>query len=131
MSPDDNTHHTQELDGEYDLEHYSDVDLHFEDDGVAPHSIDLPCDVNMDTNFVTDYEEEKEEEEEQEEDVDKEKDVNEDDGKEPQTIGQGEMVNSSADAVDTSIDYQPGMIHKQGEEMCVHTPWPDPLLPAP
>jgi hypothetical protein len=131
MTPVDNTHHTQESDSEYDLEHHSDVDLHLEDDGEAPHSIDLPGDVNMETNFVTDYEEEEEEEEEQEEDVDKETDVNEDVGKEPQTIGQEEMVNSSADAVDTTIDYQPVIIRKQGEEMCEHTPWQEPLLPAP
>jgi len=131
MSPDDDSHHTQESDSEYDLEHHSDLDLHLEDDGEAPHSIDLPGDVNMETKFVTDYEEEDEEEEEQEEDVDKEKDVNEDDGKEPQTIGQEEMVNSSAHNVDTTSDHQAIMIRKQGKEMCEQTSWSEPLLPAP
>jgi hypothetical protein len=36
-----------------------------------------------------------------------EEDENDDDGKEPWTIGQGEMVNSSADDVDTIVDDQP------------------------
>jgi hypothetical protein len=131
MSPDDNSHQTLESDSEYDTEHHSNLYSHFEDDGEAPHSIDLPGDVNMETNFVTDYEEEEEEEEEQEEDVDKEKGVNGDDGKEPQTIGQEEMVNSSVHDVDTTIDYQPIMIRKQGEEMGEHTSWSEHLLPAP
>jgi len=44
------------------------------------------------------------EDEEEEEDEDEEEDKDEDDGKEPRTIGQGEMVNTSADGVDNMVD---------------------------
>jgi len=46
------------------------------------------------------------EEDEQEED-EEEEDEDEDDGKKPRTIGQGEMVNTSAENVDTMVDDQP------------------------
>ena len=44
--------------------------------------------------------------EEEEEDEDEEVDKNEDDGKEPGTIGRGEMVNMSPDDEDTNVDHQ-------------------------
>jgi hypothetical protein len=40
----------------------------------------------------------------EEEDEDEEEDKNENDGKEPWTIGQGEMVNTSADDADAMVD---------------------------
>jgi hypothetical protein len=43
------------------------------------------------------------EEDNEEEDLEEE-DEHEHDGKEPRTIGQGEMVNTSADNVDTMVD---------------------------
>jgi hypothetical protein len=43
-------------------------------------------------------------EEDEEKDDEEEGDEDEDDGKEPRTIGQGEMVNTSADNVDTMVD---------------------------
>jgi hypothetical protein len=46
----------------------------------------------------------KENEEEEEVDEDEEEDNDEDDGKEHGTIGQGEMVNTSADDTDTMIE---------------------------
>jgi hypothetical protein len=48
--------------------------------------------------------EEEDENKDEEEDVDGEKDENENDGKEPRIIGQGEMVNTSADDVETMGD---------------------------
>jgi hypothetical protein len=58
------------------------------------------------------------------EDEDVEEDQDEDDGKEPRTIGQGEMVNSLADDADTMEDDQPTVLPEQGQEMCEHTPRP-------
>jgi len=55
----------------------------------------------------------------------------EDDGKEPQTISQGEMVNTSADDVDTMVDNQPLVLPEQGQKMSDHTPWPQPTASAP
>jgi len=72
---------------------------------------------------------EEEEEEEEEEDEDEEDDKDEDDGKEPRTIGQGEMVNTSADDVDNMGDTQPIVLPEQGKEMREHTQ--RPLHPAP
>jgi len=71
------------------------------------------------------------EEDEQEEDEEKEEDEDEYDGKEPRTIGQGEMVNTSADDVDTMVDDQLIVLPEQGQEMGEHTPWPQPPAPAP
>ena len=48
-----------------------------------------------------------EDEDEEEEDKDEDEDEDVDDGKEPRTIGHGEMVNTSADNVDTMVDDQP------------------------
>jgi len=46
-------------------------------------------------------------------------------------IGQGEMVNISADDVDTMVDDQPIVLPEQGQEMHEHTPRPQPPAPAP
>ena len=76
--------------------------------------------------------EEKEDEVEAvEEDEDEEEDQDEDDGKEPWTLGQGEMVKTSADDVDTMVDNQPIVQPEQGQEMCEHTPQPQPPAPCP
>jgi hypothetical protein len=67
----------------------------------------------------------------EEEDEDEEEDQDEDDGKEPRTLGQGEMVNTSADDVDTMVDDQPIVLPEQGQEIRKHTPRPQPLAPGP
>jgi len=41
------------------------------------------------------------------------------------------MVNTSADDVDTMVNYQPIVLPEQGQEMREHTPWPQPPEPAP
>ena len=60
-----------------------------------------------------------------------EEEQDEDDGKEPRTIGQGEMVNTPADDVGTMVDDQPIGLPEQGREMREHTPRLQPLAPAP
>jgi hypothetical protein len=54
-------------------------------------------------------------------------DEDEDNGKEPRTIGQGEMVNTSADDADTMVDDQPTVLPEQCEEMRENTPRTQPL----
>jgi hypothetical protein len=54
-----------------------------------------------------------------------------DDGKEPQTIGQGEMVNTSAADVDTIVEDQTIVLPEQFQEMREPTPRPQPPVPAP
>jgi len=109
-----------------------------EDNVDAPDGVDLDSDVDMETDG--DYEEEEDEEEEdedeeednhEEKDKHEEEDKHEDDGKEPRTIGQGEMVNTWADDVDTMVDDQPIVLPEQGQEMREHTPPPRPMAPAP
>jgi hypothetical protein len=65
------------------------------------------------------------------EDEDEEEEPDEDDGKEPRTLGQGVMVNTSADDVDTMVESQPIVIPEQGEDMPKHTIWRQPPAPAP
>jgi hypothetical protein len=64
-------------------------------------------------------------------DEDEEEDEDEDNGKEPWTIGQEEMVNTSADDADTLVDNQPTVLPEQGQQMHEHTPRPQPPAPAP
>jgi len=45
--------------------------------------------------------------------------------------GQGEMVNTSANNVDTRAEDQPIVIPEQGQEMIEHTWQPQPLAPTP
>jgi len=102
----------------------------------APCGADLDGDVDMerdsDDEEVADKEEEDgEKKDEEEEDDNEEEDEDEDDGKEPRTIGQGEMVNSSADNADTMVDDQPMVLPEQGQEIREHTPRPQPPAPSP
>jgi len=71
-----------------------------------------------------DDEEDDEEEYYEEEEDEEEEDEDEDDGKEPRTIGQGEMVNTSADDVDTTVDHQPIIAPEHGLQMHGHIQWP-------
>ena len=57
--------------------------------------------------------EDAEEDKDQEEDKDEEQDKDEDDGKEPRTIGQGEMVITSADNVDSMVEDEPIVLPEQ------------------
>jgi hypothetical protein len=104
-----------------------------EDDVDAQDAVDLDRDVDMEMDGVDEEEvyEKKDNEEEEEVDEDEEEDKDEDDGKEPRTIGQGEMVNTSADDVDTLVDDQPIMLPEQCQEVCKHTPRPQPPASAP
>jgi hypothetical protein len=74
---------------------------------------------------------ENDKEEEEEDDKDVEEDKDEDDANEPQRIGQGQKVYTSADDIHTMVDDQPIVLPEQGQEMCKDTPWPQPLAPAP
>jgi len=118
-------------DGEYDLEHDPSVDTCMEDDMDTPDGVDLDGDVDMETD--SEDEEDQEEEDEKEEDGKEEEvvDEDEDNGKEPRTIGQGEVVNTSAEDADTMVDDQPTVLPGQGQEMCEYTPRPPPAAPAP
>ena len=129
ISSDDDTDSTEKSDGEYDSELDPDVDMRMEDDVDAPDGVDLDGDVDMERDGDDDEEEDEEEEDEEKEDEEEDKD--EDDGKEPRTIGQGEMVNTSADDVDTMVDDQPIVLPEQCQEMREHTPRPQPPAPAP
>jgi hypothetical protein len=41
------------------------------------------------------------------------------------------MVNPLAEDADTMVDDEPAVLPEQGQEMCKHTPRPQPLAPAP
>jgi len=129
------TDSTQKSDGEYDSELDPDVDLHMEDDVDALHGVDLDGDVDMERDGDDDEEEDKEKADEEKED--EEEDKNEDDGKEPRTIGQGEMVNTSAYDANTIVDDEQTVLPKQGrkmdqgQEMREHTLRPQPPAAAP
>jgi len=79
------------------------------------------------------YEEDDDEKEEEEVDEDEEQDEDEDEdnGKEPRMIGQGEMVNTSAENADTMVDDMPSRLPDQGQGKGEHTPRPQPPAPAP
>jgi len=128
----DVTDSTQESDCEYDSEHHSNVDMRMENDVDAPDGVDIHCDVDMGWDGGNDEDEDAEEEDQEKEEVENDdKDEDEDDGKEPRTIGQGEVVNSSADDVDTIVDDQPTVLPAQRKEMCEHTSRPQLPAPAP
>jgi len=149
---DDDTDSTQESDCNYDSEYDSDVGIWMKDDVDTLYCIDLDGDVHIgrdsddeaeedrveDEEQEEDTEEEEkeeeeaeEEEEEEEEDQDEKEDENEDDGKEPRTIGQGEMVNTSAEDVDTMVDNQPIALPEQAQELHPYTQRPQPPAPSP
>ena len=121
ISSDDDTDSTEESDSECDSELDPDLDMRMEDDVDAPDGVDLDGDVDMERDGDDQVEEDEQEEDEEEEE--------EDDGKEPRTIGQGEMVNTSADDVDTMVDDQPIVLPEQGQEM--REPRRQPPAPAP
>ena len=141
ISSDDDTDST-ELDGEYDSELNPKFDVRMEDDGDPPDSTVLGSDVHLerdsDNGEGEDDEEEdekqedkgEEQEEEEEEDKDAEEDKDEDDGTEPGTIGQEEIVNTSADNVEIRVDDQQIVLPEHGQEMREHTPRPHPQAPA-
>jgi len=107
--------------------------MRMEDDMDAPCGVDLVCDEGL-TRDSDDFEEEVEDIEDEaveEEEEKEEEDENVNDGKEPRTIGQGEIVTTSADNVDAMIVNQPIMIPEQGQEMEKHTPGPQLPEPAP
>jgi len=146
ISSDDDTNSTQQVDGKYDSEHDSDVDMCIEGDMDTPYGVDLDGNVAMERDgddeeedeWEKDKEQEDEEEandeeqdeEEEEEDEDDEQDEDEDDGEEHRMIGQGELVNTSADDVDTVVDDQPIMLPQQGQEMRERTPRAQPPATA-
>jgi hypothetical protein len=133
ISSDDDTDSSQKLDGEYDSEHDSHVDMHVEDVADVLHGVDLDSDVNIERDRDNDEEEDEEEEDEEkedeqeveEEDEQEEEEKDEDDGKEPRTIGQGEMVHTSADDANTMVDNEPTVLPQQGQEIRKLTPWPN------
>jgi hypothetical protein len=97
--------------------------------------VDQDTDVEMEKDDEDGEDEEGEdvkEEEKVDEDEDEEEDEDEDEdnGKEPRTIGQGEMVNTSADDADTMVHNQPTVLPEQGQDMRERTPSPGPPAPA-
>jgi hypothetical protein len=134
ISQDDVTDFTEKSDGQYDSEQDCDMNMRMEDDVNAPDRVDYDDDVDMERDGDDDEEEaeEKEDDEEvEEEDEDEEEDMDKDDGKEFRTIGQGEIVKTSADDADTMADDEPTVQLQQGKDICGHTPRPQPLAPAP
>jgi len=139
ISSDDNPDSTQRLDGKYDPEHDSAVNMRMEDDVDAPDGVDLDGDVDMERDGDDDEEADDEEEDEEkedereveEDDEDKEEDKDENDGKEPRTIDQGEIVNTLADDADSMVNDEPTVLPEQGQVMRERTPRPQPLAPAP
>jgi len=128
ISSDDDTDSTEESDGEYNSEHDSDVDMRREDDVDKIYGVV----VNGVVDMVTDGDDDLEEDEEEQDDEDEEEeDENKDDGKEPRTIIQGEIANSSADKVSTEVDDQPIVVAEQGQEMRKHAPRLQRPVPAP
>jgi hypothetical protein len=122
MSHSDGTDSTESY-GEFDSEYHSNVDMCMEDDVDVPDGVNLDSHVDMqrDSEDEEDEEEEAEKVEDEKEEVvvdeDEKEDEDEDNGKEGQTIGQGEMVNTSPDDADTMVDDQPPMLPEQDKEM--------------
>jgi hypothetical protein len=114
-----------ELDGESDLEHNRVVDIGLDDDVDSLYGVDLDGNVDMEMDGDDEEEADEQEEDEQEEDEDA------DNGKEPWMIGQGAMVNTTADNVNTMVDNQPTMLPEQSQEIHEQTQQLQPLAPAP
>jgi len=123
ITSDDDPDCNKVSDSEFDSELDSDVDMRMEDDVDAPDGVDLDGDVDMERDSHNEVEEDELEE-------DGEKDEDEYDGKEPPMIGQGNMVNTLADDVDTMVDDQPILLSEQCQLMRDHTLWPQPPAPA-
>jgi hypothetical protein len=62
--------------------------------------------------------------------VDEDEEEDDGNGKEPWTIGQGDMVNTSDNDADTMVDHQPTVLPEQGNKVRENTPRPHPLAPA-
>jgi hypothetical protein len=122
-------------DTHFDSSHEPDGDLHIKNDVDAPEGVDVDGDVHMQRDGDNEEAEDKEGEEEdkvkENEEEKEDEDEDEDDSKEPRTIRQGEMVNTSADDVDTIVDNQPIVRPEQGQEMRDDTLRPQPPVHAP
>ena len=121
-------------DGDYVSELDPDVQMCMENDMDTQESVDLDGDVDMEPDGDADEEEDvkKEDEEEVEVEVeDEEEDQDENNGNEPRTLGQGEMIISSADDADTMVDYWPIVLPEQRQEMREHVPQPQSPALAP
>jgi len=125
ISSDDDTDGTEEWGREYDSVYVSDVDMRSEDDVDALDGVDLDSDVHMERDIK-----DRKQADEEEKDGQKE-DENANNGKEHPTIGQEQMVNTSADDVDTMVNNQPIVLPEQGQKMSKHSPRPQPPAPAP
>jgi len=73
----------------------------------ATDSVDLDGDVVMERDTDKEEVEDKEEEDKEEDPEDEEEDEVNNDGKEPRTIGQGEILNTSDPDVNTMVGDQP------------------------
>jgi uncharacterized membrane protein YdbT with pleckstrin-like domain len=101
----------------------------------TPERVDFAREVDMQWDADHDAEEDEvkedeEEEEEEEEEEDEEEDEDECDDKEPQTIGQGEIVNTSGDHIGTMVNIKPIVLPAQGQDICKHSPHPQHLAHA-
>jgi hypothetical protein len=95
------------------------------------YDVDAPGGVDLDRHVDMEWDGDDEELEDEDEE-DEEKEIkDEDHGKELQTIGQGEMVNSSGDDIDTMVHDQRIVLPEQGQKMQDHTTQPPPPVPAP
>jgi hypothetical protein len=105
-----------------------------EDDVDEADGVDLGGVVDMQKDGNDDegeYEAQADKEEVEEEDEDEEEDQDEDDSKEPRTLGQGEIVHTSADDVDILVNDEPVVVPDQAQQMRAHTPLPQPQVRAP
>jgi len=101
------------------------------------NDVDAPDNISFDGNADTEREGDDEAEEDEvekyveEEDEQEEQDIDVDDGKEPRMFAQGDMVNTSADDVDTMADNYPVVLPEEGQEMHEQAPQTQPPPPAP
>jgi len=83
------------------------------DDVDRPDGVDLDGDVDL-VKDTDDEENEEGEDEKEEEEVDEDEKEDEDEdehnGKEPRSIGHGELVTTAADDTDTMVDDQPTVL---------------------
>jgi hypothetical protein len=136
ISSDDDTNSTMASDGEYDSDHYSDVDMPMGDDVDTQYSVDLNCDGNMQCDSNNDVEKDEQMEDGEEVvaevvDEDGKVDKDKDDCKEHWKIAQGDMIHTSADHGDTLVGNQSIVQSEQGQEMCEHTLPRQPAESAP
>jgi hypothetical protein len=105
-----------------------------EDDVDVKDGIGLDTNVDMERHGDDDEEEDELLDDEKKDDEKEDRDEN--DGKEPRMIGQGEMVNTSTDNADAMRDHEltvlPELIQQmeQGQEMRKHTPRPKAVEPV-